>query len=53
MGCEGLTPNVMHVIESTNLGEESSKGFVVVFTEVDGTCPVVAPLDHGARCQAV
>lgn len=51
--CEDLTPNVMHVVKSTNLREESGKGFVVVFTEVDSTCPVVAPLDHGARCQAV
>lgn len=42
-----LTPNVMHHVKLTNLGEKSSHG--IVSPVVDATGPVVAPLDHCAR----
>lgn len=48
-----LTPNVMHIVQATDLREEPSKCFVVVLAIVDGPRPVVAPLDHGARLQSV
>ena len=43
----------MDVVQATNLREETSVGFVVVASVVDGACPVVAPLDHGARFQTI
>lgn len=48
-----LTPNVMDVVETSNLGEESGKGFIVAGPVRDGAGPVVGPLDHRARLQSV
>lgn len=44
---------MMDIVKSTNLREESSKGFVIIFTEVYGTGPVVTPFNHGAGLQAI
>lgn len=48
-----LTPNMMHVVQSSNLGEKSSERFVVILPEIDGTGPVVAPFDHRTRFESV
>ncbi len=48
-----LTPNMMHVVQSAHLREESGERFVVVAAEINGASPVVSPLDHGSRLQSV
>lgn len=48
-----VAPNVVNVVQTANLREESSVGFVVVASEGDGTCPVVAPFNHGAGLETV
>lgn len=48
-----LTPNMMHIIEPSDLRKESGKRFIVALTEFDGTSPIVAPLNHCARLQAI
>jgi len=49
----GIAPNMMNIIESADLRKESSKGFIVVPAVVDGSSPVISPLYHGARLEAV
>lgn len=44
---------MMNIVQSTNLGKECCKWLVIAAPVVDGTCPVVSPLNHGARFQAV
>ena len=50
---KGITPDVMDVVQSTDLREESSKRFRVFRPKVDGASPVVAPFDHRARFQHI
>lgn len=44
---------MVDIVEAADLREEAGKGLVVAGSIVDGTGPVVGPLDHGARLQAV
>lgn len=44
---------MMHIIEPSDLRKESGKRFIVALTEFDGTSPIVAPLNHCARLQAI
>lgn len=44
---------MVDIVEAPDLREEASKGLVVAGAIVDGASPVVSPLDHGARLQAV
>jgi hypothetical protein len=53
LGVRRVAPNVVDVVETADLREEPGVGFVVVASVVDGACPVVAPLDHGAGFEAV
>jgi len=48
-----LTPNVMNIVQSSDLRKESGKCLVVMLAIVDGTGPVVSPFNHGARGQSV
>lgn len=48
-----LTPDMMHVIESANLGEKSCKSFVIILTIIDSFSPIITPFDHGSRFEAV
>lgn len=43
----------MHIVQSTDLREKSGERFVVAAPEVNCARPIVAPLDHRARLQAV
>lgn len=47
------TPNVMHIVQTSDLREEPGKRCVIAASEVNRTRPVIAPLDHGARLQAI
>ncbi len=44
-----LTPNMMNIVKSTNLGEKSGKSFIIFLTEVDGSSPIVTPFNHSSR----
>lgn len=48
-----LTPNVMDIVQSSDLREEPSKGLVIGRPVVNRPCPVISPLDHSTGLQAV
>lgn len=48
-----FTPNMMNIVQSTDLRKEAGECFVIRLTEIDGTRPIVAPFDHRARLQTV
>lgn len=48
-----LTPNVMNVVQSTDLRKESSKCFIVILPVINGTGPVIAPFYHRPWFQRV
>lgn len=48
-----LTPNVMHVVEATNLREVASECFILRLAVGKTARPVVAPLDHSAGLETV
>lgn len=48
-----VAPDVVDVVQATDLWEESRVSLVIVATEVDCTCPVVAPFNHRAWLQSV
>lgn len=48
-----IAPDVMDIVQSADLREETGVGLVVVFTEVDGAGPVVSPFNHGAGLQSI
>lgn len=48
-----LTPNVMDIVQSSDLREEPSKGLVIGGPVVNRPCPVISPLDHSTGLQAV
>ena len=48
-----LTPNVMNVVQSSDLGEESPKGLIVVLSKINGPCPIVSPFNHRPWLESV
>jgi hypothetical protein len=48
-----VAPDVVNVVQATDLREESGVGFVILASEVDRTRPVVSPFDHGSGLEAV
>lgn len=48
-----LTPNVVDLAESSNLGKEASKGLVVLAPMIDAPGPIIAPLNHSPRLEGV
>lgn len=49
-----IAPDVMHIVQPSDLAEESRVRRVVVpRTVADRTRPIVGPLDHRARLQAI
>lgn len=48
-----VAPDVMYLVQSADLCEESGIRLVVAFAIVDGAGPVVAPLDHGTGFKSV
>jgi len=48
-----VTPNMVDVVEASDLGEEAPERFVVALAERDGARPVVSPLDHRARLEEI
>jgi hypothetical protein len=42
---------MVNIVESSNLGEETSKRLIL--SEVNGTGPIVPPLDHGSGFQNI
>jgi len=48
-----IAPNVVDVVEASDLGEESPERFIVALAERDGARPVVSPLDHRARLEEI
>lgn len=43
----------MHIVKAPDLREETGERLVVAAPEVDRSRPIVAPLDHRARLQAI
>ena len=39
---------MMYIVQSAHLGKEAAKGLIVCLAKMNGPCPVVAPLNHGA-----
>lgn len=44
---------MMDIVQSANLGEKSSKSFVIVLTIIDSSSPIVTPFDHGSGFEGV
>lgn len=48
-----LTPDMMNIVQSTDLREVSGERFVLRAAVCETAGPVVAPLNHGTRFQTV
>lgn len=48
-----LTPNVMNIVQSSNLWEKSRKSFIIVLSKIDSSCPIVSPFNHCTRFECV
>lgn len=48
-----VAPDVMDVVKSTDLREETAVSLMALLSVVDRTSPIVAPLNHRARLQSV
>jgi len=48
-----VAPDVVDIVETTNLGEIAAPSFIVALSEVDGLLPVGPPFNHCARLEEV
>jgi hypothetical protein len=48
-----LTPHMMDIVKSANLGKEGCKSLIIIASIVDSTCPVVSPFNHGSRFETI
>lgn len=48
-----LTPNVMNIVQATNLRKESGKWNIVCLTILDTSGPVISPFNHSTWFQTI
>lgn len=43
----------MHIVQPSNLGEQSGESLLIMLSEIDSSRPIIPPFDHRSRLENI